>query len=98
MKNIGNPAIDQPEVGAHHVGDLVDVKCDHEIDGVRVRDWLQGTVVQADRKMVAVQFTMDVYLTDGWMVPDRVLWLQQTSENIRPSKKRRRVRRTSSQE
>ncbi len=48
--------------------------CDHNRDGERVRDWLQGVVVQADHKMVAVQFVEDVYLTDGWMVPDRVLW------------------------
>ncbi len=95
MKKIQNPIVDGPQVGAHQVGDLVDVRCDHEKDGVRVRDWLQGTVVQADRKMVAVQFTADVYLTDGWMVPDRVLWLQQNSENIRPAKRRRRSRRRS---
>jgi hypothetical protein len=72
------------------VGDSVDVKCDHNNEnGDRVNDWLPGTVVQADRKMVAVQFTQDVYLTDGWMVPDRVLWLQQNSSNIRQTKKRR---------
>ena len=72
------------------VGDQVEVKCDHNDEqGDRVNDWLHGTVVQADRKMVAVQFTQDVYLTDGWMVPDRVLWLQQNSSNIRQAKKRR---------
>jgi hypothetical protein len=75
------------------VGDVVDVYCDHERDDDRVRDWLQGVVVQADRKMVAVQFTEDVYLTDGWMVPDRVLWCRQDSEVIRPSTKTRRARR-----
>lgn len=73
----------------YQVGDQVEVMCDHERDEDRVRDWLRGTVVQADRKMVAVQFTQDVYLTDGWMVPDRVLWLQQTSPNIRPAGKKR---------
>jgi len=74
------------------VGDTVEVLCDHNLDGNRVRDWLQGVVVQADEKMVAVQFTEDVYLTDGWMVPDRVLWTQQTSETIRPSERKRRRR------
>lgn len=74
----------------YQVGDRVEVMCDHEIDDSRVREWLAGTVVQADRKMVAVQFTQDVYLTDGWMVPDRVLWLQQSSPNIRPSSKKRK--------
>jgi hypothetical protein len=81
-------AIDQ----RFRVGELVDVLCDHTRSGERVRDWLQGVVVQADRKMLAIQFVDDVYLTDGWMVPDRVLWCQQSGANIRPST-RRRVRR-----
>ena len=72
-----------------HVGDLVDVLCDHTRSGDRVRDWLQGVVVQADRKTLAIQFVDDVYLTDGWMVPDRVLWCQQSGSNIRPSARRR---------
>jgi hypothetical protein len=74
----------------YNVGDYVEVLCDHNRDEERVRDWLGGTVVQADRRMVAVQFLQDVYLTGGWMVPDRVLWLQQKSSNIRPSRRRRR--------
>ena len=78
-----------------NVGDYVEVLCDHNHDDERVRDWLPGTVVQADRKMVAVQFLQDVYLTGGWMVPDRVLWLQQKSSNIRPSKRRRTRRKQS---
>lgn len=77
------------------VGDYVEVLCDHNRDHERVRDWLPGTVVQADHKMVAVQFLQDVYLTGGWMVPDRVLWLQQKSSNIRPSKRRRTRRKPS---
>jgi hypothetical protein len=78
----------------YQVGDLVDVKADHnDENGNRVNDWMSGTVVQADRKMVAVQFTQDVYLTDGWMVPDRVLWLQQSSQNIRGTKKSRSKKR-----
>lgn len=73
------------------VGELVDVLCDHMDGSQRVRDWLQGIVVQADYKMVAIQFNQDVYLTDGWMVPDRVLWCQQGASNIRPSASRRRI-------
>lgn len=88
MSTMGSPT-GRVEEKRHQVGDLVDVYCDHNRDGDRVRDWLQGTVVQADRKMLAVQFLEDVYLTDGWMVPDRVLWLQQSSENIRRSRRRR---------
>lgn len=84
-----------PAVAEHRytVGEIVDVLCDHNRDGERVRDWLQGIVVQADYKMVAVQFVEEVYLTDGWMVPDRILFCQQGASNIRPST-RRRVRRT----
>ena len=74
------------------VGDIVDVLCDHNRDGERVRDWLQGIAVQADYKMVAVQFVEEVYLTDGWMVPDRILFCQQGASTLRPSV-RRRVRR-----
>jgi hypothetical protein len=40
--------------------------------------------VQVDNKMVAVQFRSNVYLTDGWMVPDRILWYSLGSEHIRP--------------
>jgi hypothetical protein len=73
--------------GAEHsyeVGDTVEVFCDHERNGDRVRGWLKGIVVQVDNKMVAVQFRTNVYLTDGWMVPDRILWYPLTSEHIRP--------------
>ena len=72
------------------VGDRVEVLCDHNQGEQRVHDWLQGVVVQADYKMVAVQFNEDVYLTDGWMVPDRVLWSQQRSDKLRPSTTRKR--------
>ena len=76
------------------VGDPVEFYCDHEDEnGDRVRDWLKGTVVQADAKRVAVQFQQNVYLTDGWMVPDHVLWCPQKSQKIRYYR-RRRPRRT----
>lgn len=83
---------DAPDSGhIFQVGDAVEVYCDHENEeGDRVRDWLEGVVVQADSKMVAVQFQENVYLTDGWMVPDHVLWTPQTSPNIRKAKRRRR--------
>ncbi len=66
------------------VGDTVEVYCDHEKNGERVRGWLKGIVVQVDNKMVAVQFRSNVFLTDGWMVPDRILWYPLNSEHIRP--------------
>ncbi len=67
------------------VGDAVEVYCDHEKGGQRVRGWLKGVVVQVDNKMVAVQFRSNVFLTDGWMVPDRILWYPLTSDQIRPA-------------
>ena len=70
------------------VGDLVEVYCDHEKNGQRVRGWLRGVVVQVDTKMVAVQFRTNVYLTDGWMVPDHILWYPQNSAHIRTPQKR----------
>ena len=77
---------------AYNVGDHVEVYCDHERGSERVRDWLEGIVVQVDPKMVAVQFQENVYLTDGWMVPDHVLWCPKTSKMIRPLQKRRKPR------
>ncbi len=68
------------------VGDTVDVYCDHEKNKERIRGWINGTVVQVDNKMVAVQFRSNVYLTDGWMVPDRILWYPLGSEHIRSVK------------
>jgi hypothetical protein len=66
--------------------------CDHEQHGGRVRDWLEGTIVQVDPKMIAIQFQENVYLTDGWMVPDHVLWCPKDSSNMRhPVRKRRKV-------
>ena len=70
------------------VGDVVEVLCDHDRTGERVRGWLRGIVVQTDPKMVAVQFRSKVYLTDGWMVPDHILWFPQTSNLIRKPRKR----------
>ncbi len=81
----------------YQVGDHVDVFCDHDRGGDRVRDWLEGVVVQVDPKMIAVQFQDNVYLTDGWMVPDHVLWCPKTSPHVRqaqPKRKRRPVART----
>ena len=71
------------------VGDTVEVYCDHEKNRDRVRGWIRGIVVQVDNKLVAVQFRSNVFLTDGWMVPDRILWYPLTSEHMRavPGKK-----------
>lgn len=70
------------------VGDTVEVYCDHEKNNDRIRGWIKGIVVQVDNKMVAVQFRSNVFLTDGWMVPDRILWYPLNSEHIRPAGKK----------
>ena len=75
---------------AYNVGDRIEVFCDHDRKGDRVRDWLEGTVVQVDPKMIAIQFQENVYLTDGWMVPDHVLWCPKDSLNIRQPVRRKR--------
>lgn len=88
-ESVNSPAVENIRQRPYQAGDRVEIYCDHNQDGVRIRDWLGGVVVQADRKMVAVQFLEDVYLTNGWMVPDRVLWCLQTSNTIRPASRRR---------
>ena len=76
----------------YQVGVSVEVMCDHDRDDMRVRDWMVGTVVQVDSKMIAIQFQENVYLTDGWMVPDRVLWCPKDSHNLRIARRRRKIR------
>ena len=72
------------------VGDIVEVLCDHDNESKeRVRDWLEGIVVQVDDKLVAEQFHENVYLTNGWMVPDHVLWCPKDADKMRRPKKRR---------
>ena len=71
----------------YQVGDIVEVYCDHDVDSERIRSWLEGVIVQVDPKMIAVQFHENVYLTNGWMVPDHVLWCPKESANMRRLKK-----------
>jgi hypothetical protein len=80
--------------GSEHafgVGDAVEVYCDHEKNHDRVRGWIKGIVVQVDNKMVAVQFRSNVFLTDGWMVPDRILWYPVNSEHIRAAANKKKA-------
>jgi hypothetical protein len=69
------------------IGDIVEVFCDHKRGGRRIREWVEGVVVHADDRMTAIQFRTDVYLTDGWMVPDRILWFNKGSGKIRAGKR-----------
>ena len=48
------------------VGDMVEVFCDHEKGGQKIRGWLKGIVVQVNSKMVAVQFRSNVF-PDRWL-------------------------------
>lgn len=78
-------------ITSYKVGDAVEVYCDHEnAAGDRTRDWLEGIIVQVDPKIVAVQFEESVYLTDGWMIPDHVLWCPHKSTQIRPVRKKKK--------
>lgn len=78
------PSMRPPEPGyMYDVGDTVEVFCDHEKGNQRIRGWLNGIVVQVDSKMIAVQFQTNVFLTDGWMVPDHILWFPLTSTQVR---------------
>ncbi|MFH2103245.1 MAG: hypothetical protein ABIJ39_07810 [Chloroflexota bacterium] len=72
------------------VGDNVEAFCDHEKNDDRIRGWIRGIVVQVDNKLVAVQFRSNVYLTDGWMVPDRILWYPIHSKHLRQTKSRKK--------
>ena len=68
----------------YEIGEKIEVSCDHEDKGERVRGWLKGTIVQVDGRMIAVQLKTNIFLTDGWMVPDQILWFQTDSNMIRP--------------
>lgn len=71
----------------YKVGDIVEANCDHDQDKDRIHGWLQGVIVQVDPKMIAVQFPENVYLTNGWMVPDHVLWYAKDSSQMRRPKR-----------
>jgi len=83
------PYMRSPESEDHfQVGDAVEAYCDHEKNNQRIKGWLKGIVVQVDLKMVAVQFRSKVFLTDGWMVPDYILWFPHHSLHLRKKKGR----------
>jgi len=65
------------------VGEKVEMKCDHIVNGKTVNDWIEGVVVQADYRMTAIKFETDVYSSNGWKIPDRILWCAHGSSNIR---------------
>ena len=74
----------------YQVADRVEVFCEHDDkEKERVKGWLKGTVAQVDHKLVAVQFRVNIYLTEGWMVPDKILWFPKNSKDIHPLKRKK---------
>jgi hypothetical protein len=70
----------------YSVGDRVEVQCDNRKDGKAwSKGWVPGVVVEADYRMAAVRLECDVRSSNGWMIPDRTLWLAHGSKNIRPT-------------
>jgi len=67
------------------LGDRVEVNCDHYEGGRRAKGWVSGVVIDADYRMAAVRFECDVLASNGWLIPDRTLWLAHGSRNIRPA-------------
>jgi hypothetical protein len=65
------------------IGDTAEVKCAHLVNGKMVEGWLTGIVVDADYRMAAIQFDTDVYASNGWRIPERILWCAHGSPNIR---------------
>jgi hypothetical protein len=64
-------------------GEQVQMLCYHRREGRVAHDWLSGTVIQTDDRMLAVRFDVDVYSNQGWPVPDRILWCAHGSPRIR---------------
>ena len=65
------------------VGERAEVKCFHTRDGKTVEDWLAGVVVEADHRMAAIKFETDVFTSNGWRIPERILWCAHGSPNLR---------------
>lgn len=69
-----------------NVGETAEINCTYLENNKRVTGWLTGTVVEADYRMAAVKFRTDVFSSNGWLIPDRVLWCAHGSPNIRRPK------------
>lgn len=64
-------------------GEAAEVKCFHRRDGKVVEDWLAGVVVEADSRMAAIRFEVDVFSSNGWPIADRILWCAHGSPKLR---------------
>ncbi|HEX9117355.1 MAG TPA: hypothetical protein VGA61_14905 [Anaerolineae bacterium] len=65
------------------IGEPVVVLCYHRGDTGIVYDWLAGVVVEADARMIAVRFPVDVFTNQGVPVVDRTLWSAHGSPHVR---------------
>jgi hypothetical protein len=65
------------------VGEVVEMRCLHRQGGQVVTDWLPGTVVAADYRMLGVRFETDVFANNGLPIGDRTLWCTHGSPNLR---------------
>jgi len=61
----------------------VEVRCHHGQGGQIQHGWVAGEVVQADQRMAAIRFAVDVYSSNGWLIPERILWCAHGSPNLR---------------
>lgn len=67
----------------YSAGERVEMYCEHMRAGQRQTAWLEGQVVTADHRLVAVRFETDVFTNTGWPVPDRTLWCTHGSRHLR---------------
>ena len=67
----------------YETGEKVEVRCNHRQNDQWVNDWVPGVVAEADYRMAAVRFECDVRSSNGWIIPERTLWLAHGSKNIR---------------
>jgi hypothetical protein len=65
------------------LGEVVEMRCLHEQDGQVVLDWLAGSVVASDYRMLGVRFETEVFANTGHKIPDRTLWCTHGSPNLR---------------
>lgn len=61
----------------------MEVCCHHRQGGQIQHGWVAGEVVQVDQRMAAIRFDVDVYSSNGWLMPERILWCAHGSPNLR---------------
>ena len=71
----------------YDVGDSVEVFCDHEKGSDRIRGGCEELWSRLIKKWSQFNLIQTYFLTDGWMVPDHILWFPHTSLHIRPIQK-----------